>query len=111
RQLENAVFRAVVLAETDEIGVAEFPQIAAQVPGYEAFAAPPAPVVQAAEPAGEALVLLEEAPATAPAGHGPSGDALHLLDPDGHVRPMEALEAEAIRFAIDRYRGRMTEVA
>src|SRR5205085_11916275 len=29
RQLENAVFRAVVLAEGDEIGLAEFPQIAA----------------------------------------------------------------------------------
>ena len=31
RQLENAVFRAVVLAEGDEIGVDEFPQIASQV--------------------------------------------------------------------------------
>src|SRR5882757_9888066 len=31
RQLENAVFRAVVLAETDEIGPSEFPQIAAQL--------------------------------------------------------------------------------
>ena len=29
RQLENAVFRAVVLAEGDELTVAEFPQIAA----------------------------------------------------------------------------------
>ena len=31
RQLENAVFRAVVLAEADTIGIAEFPQIAAQI--------------------------------------------------------------------------------
>ena len=31
RQLENAVFRAVVLAEGDCIGVNEFPQIAAQI--------------------------------------------------------------------------------
>src|SRR5207302_147873 len=30
RQLENAIFRAVVLAEGDEIGVDEFPQLAAQ---------------------------------------------------------------------------------
>src|SRR5262249_61735256 len=36
RQLENAVFRAVVLAEGDEIGIAEFPQIAAQVARGEA---------------------------------------------------------------------------
>ena len=33
RQLENAVFRAVVLAEGDEVGIAEFPQIAAQIGG------------------------------------------------------------------------------
>src|SRR3954453_12457329 len=31
RQLENAVFRAVVLAEGDTIGASEFPQIAAQI--------------------------------------------------------------------------------
>src|SRR5271155_3003395 len=33
RQLENAVFRAVVLAEDDSLDVAEFPQITAQVSG------------------------------------------------------------------------------
>src|SRR3954467_13784370 len=33
RQLENAMFRAVVLADGDEIGPAEFPQIAANVAG------------------------------------------------------------------------------
>ena len=31
RQLENAVFRAVVLAESDSVGLGEFPQIAAQL--------------------------------------------------------------------------------
>src|SRR6266436_4576691 len=31
RQLENAVFRAIVLAEGDDVGVGEFPQIAAQI--------------------------------------------------------------------------------
>jgi DNA-binding NtrC family response regulator len=112
RQLENAVFRAVVLAESDEIGVAEFPQIAAQVPGFETFALPPAvqAPAPAAETAGESLVVIHESPATAPGNHA-SGDALPLVGSDGHVRPMEMLEAEAIRFAIDRYRGRMTEVA
>jgi DNA-binding NtrC family response regulator len=112
RQLENAVFRAVVLAESDEIGVAEFPQIATQVPGFEGFATPqiPAPSAPASEPGRESLVVIHESPATAPGNHG-SGDALPLLGGDGHVRPMEMLEAEAIRFAIDRYRGRMTEVA
>ncbi len=44
RQLENAVFRAVVLADSEEIGPAEFPQIAAQVPGFESFSIPPSRV-------------------------------------------------------------------
>ena len=35
RQLENAVFRAVVLADGDELTVSEFPQIAALVPGFD----------------------------------------------------------------------------
>jgi DNA-binding NtrC family response regulator len=39
------------------------------------------------------------------------GDALPLIGADGHVRPMETLETEALRFAIFRYRGRMSEVA
>src|SRR5271167_89096 len=35
RQLENAIFRAVVLAEGEEIGLNEFPQIAAQACGRD----------------------------------------------------------------------------
>src|SRR5690606_38337043 len=34
RQLENAIFRAVVQCEGPELTVADFPQIATQVPGY-----------------------------------------------------------------------------
>jgi DNA-binding NtrC family response regulator len=41
----------------------------------------------------------------------PAGDRLELVDFHGHVRPMETLEAEIIRFTIAHYRGRMTEVA
>jgi DNA-binding NtrC family response regulator len=108
RQLENAVFRAVVLADTDEIGVAEFPQIAAQVPGFEAFAAPqPLPAPRPAqEPASAPLVI--DSPETAPTA---SADSLPLLGVDGHIRPMEEIEAAVIRFTIAHYRGRMTEVS
>jgi DNA-binding NtrC family response regulator len=109
RQLENAMFRAVVLADTDEIGVAEFPQIAAQVPGFEAFALP-APRPQPAEQASAEPLMLVDSPAITPAAM-PAMGTLRLVGPDGHVRPMEELEAQAIRFAIDHYRGRMTEVA
>src|SRR5262249_19280542 len=108
RQLENAVFRAVVLAEADEIGVAEFPQIAAQVPGFESFAAPQAAHVsrQTQEPITAPLVI--DAPEMTPAA---AADALPLIGTDGHVRPIEELEASVIRFAIAHYRGRMTEVS
>ena len=46
RQLENAMFRAVVLADRSELTVAEFPQIAAHVEGFKPEIPPaPAPVV------------------------------------------------------------------
>ena len=53
RQLENAVFRAVVLADGDELTTAEFPQIAAQVEGFD-VRIPPAPPPVAADPAAAA---------------------------------------------------------
>ena len=34
-----------------------------------------------------------------------------LYDQDGHLRPLESIEADVIRLAIGHYRGRMTEVA
>ncbi len=51
RQLENAMFRAVVLADGDELTIAEFPQIAAQVEGFD-VRIPPAPplLAEAATP-------------------------------------------------------------
>src|SRR6266851_5310581 len=48
RQLENAVFRAVVLAEGEVVGVDELPQIASQIAGFVA-AASVAPELTASE--------------------------------------------------------------
>ena len=45
RQLENAMFRAVVLADDAELTVAEFPQVAAHVKGFDTVVpSAPAPV-------------------------------------------------------------------
>ncbi len=41
----------------------------------------------------------------------PSGAGVALYQPDGHLRPLDAIEADVIRLAIGHYRGRMTEVA
>jgi DNA-binding NtrC family response regulator len=112
RQLENAVFRAVVLADGDEIGASEFPQLALHTRVPAPAIAPNDEVPQERT---VAPLILEEAPATSPqapfAAPIPSADALPLIDASGQVRPLEELEADVIRFAIARYRGQMSEVA
>jgi DNA-binding NtrC family response regulator len=40
-----------------------------------------------------------------------TAESLPLLAEDGQMRPLDELEAEAIRFAIAHYRGQMSEVA
>lgn len=103
RQLANAVFRAVVLADGDELTVAEFPQIAARVDGFR-VRVPPAPPPAAAE---------RENPWAAESARIEPRDpyALRLLDDCGDIRKLEELEAESIRFALVHYRGQMSQVA
>ena len=111
RQLENAIFRAVVLADGEEIGINEFPQIAAQLSTDAAFASPP---TQPSAPTGgiwpdaprarEAALAHATALTTAP-------PSLRLVDTHGEVRALDDIEREAIRFAIAHYRGQMSEVA
>jgi DNA-binding NtrC family response regulator len=111
RQLENAIFRAVVLADGDEIGVDEFPQIAEQLSPDAGVAQPwiePSPAMAAAWPdAGEhaAMPARHAAPLTT------SSPTLRLTDPHGEVRPLEDVEREVIRFAIAHYEEQMSEVA
>jgi DNA-binding NtrC family response regulator len=113
RQLENAVFRAVVLADGDEIGVNEFPQIAVQISGADAIDPGMQPPIETApSTAPDAAPHVFEAPPGFE--HEPiprSADALPLLDAGGQLRPLEDIEAEVIRFAIAHYRGQMSEVA
>jgi DNA-binding NtrC family response regulator len=109
RQLENTVFRAVVLAEGDSIGIEEFPQVAAQIANAPAPSAAPAAAPQDVV---EVPQFVEIGPSTAPGlPPGLAPGSLLLLDGDGEVRPLEEIEADAIRFAIAHYRGQMSEVA
>jgi DNA-binding NtrC family response regulator len=117
RQLENALFRAVVLAEGDTLSVAEFPQVAAQLAGHDGgqAAAPAGAISDEIDPSAlpiEVATLQPELQSAVTAVLGePSPDALPLLDAAGEVRPLEEIEAELIRFAIAHYRGQMSEVA
>jgi len=126
RQLENTMFRAVVLADGEEIGVDEIPQIAAQ--RAQSGSEP-----TAAEPPHQHMAPLPDTPAppisadTVPEGsfgidpnagyHTPmplrsvSDNTLSLLNATGDVRPLEEIEAEVIRAAVSHYRGQMSEVA
>ena len=91
RQLENAVFRAVVLCDGARLKTADFPHIArAQgVPLASDLSAGTRP---------------------APGGH-PEGSQLALINGGGRLRPLADVEADVIRFALDHHKGQMSKVA
>jgi DNA-binding NtrC family response regulator len=110
RQLENAVYRAVVMSESDQLGVADFPQAAAQSSATpEAYHQPGEPLIveTAFHSTAPAMVSGNEIP-IAPL---PSAGTLAMLTRAGEMRPLEEMETEIIRFAISHYRGQMSEVA
>src|SRR5215468_4225168 len=100
RQLENAVYRAVVMSDGDQLGLADFPLIAAQS-------------TIAADPHSEPLVVSPSliSGSDIPIAPLPSNGMLTMLNSAGEVRPLEEMEHEIIRFAISHYRGQMSEVA
>jgi DNA-binding NtrC family response regulator len=128
RQLENAVFRSVVLAQGDELTEADFPQIALQVPEFAGdvgdhdiphrptersllVAPPPADVrTNAAE-----IMSVMEAMATdedrSSSAVFPGGSLIASTDNSGDVRKIADIEEELIRFALRFYRGQMSQVA
>jgi DNA-binding NtrC family response regulator len=98
RQLENTIFRAVVLCDGALLDVCDFPQIAAAL-GVDTLVRQNSLPVSAGQ-GGVAPAL--------PAG---SAFALSATDGSGHIRKFEELESEIIRMAIARYDGHMSEVA
>ncbi len=118
RQLENAVFRAVLLATGNELAPADFPHLARAC--ADAAAAPAAETPKIGQmPAiateSAAAPVLDMTPTPVVPGTDiaqfPHYGATWILDERGDVRNFDALEEEVIRFALDHYRGRMSEVA
>src|SRR5207342_3405760 len=105
RQLENTVYRAVVLSEGDQLGLHDFPPAAAHaVPDVSALHIEPLVVGPSTAPA---MVSGNEIPIAPMSNAG----SLSMLTVSGEVRPLEEMENEIIRFAISHYRGQMSEVA
>jgi DNA-binding NtrC family response regulator len=110
RQLENAVYRAVVMSEGDQLGLADFPQIHPQPQAMQETHynhVEPLVVGPAFHSTVPAMVSGNEIP-IAPL---PSSGTLAMLTRAGEMRPLEEMETEIIRFAISHYRGQMSEVA
>lgn len=107
RQLENAVFRAVVLAESPLLGVGDFPQIVVAREGREAAQRPTAHGFTPSEP-----IHIDNARAL-PRLPEPDRTALpdRFLDGGGNLLPLAEIERELIAFAIDHNAGRMAQVA
>jgi DNA-binding NtrC family response regulator len=114
RQLETAIFRAVVLADGHSLTAQEFPQIAAQIPGASAGAAihheTPSPMhyqgpamIGGDLPSSRAIMLTSIPNRTRP--------GIPVLNEDGEIRRLEEIEADIIRLALGHYRGHITEVA
>ncbi|MBB5771248.1 DNA-binding NtrC family response regulator [Brevundimonas vesicularis] len=95
RQLENAVFRAIVLADAPFLQPHDFPAISGV-----AAPMPDAQPLQAAKAAGaqtDAAAQVDQ--------------PIRILDDRGHLRTLEDIERDLIQHAIEVYAGHMSEIA
>jgi DNA-binding NtrC family response regulator len=94
RQLENAVYRAIVLSDAPYLQPYDFPAIS----GLNA----PAPEARVGSPTPSAQELMDDLPTDSP---------VRILDERGHLRTLEEIERDLIQLAIEIYSGHMSEVA
>ena len=100
RQLENAVFRSVVMCDGPELLPEDFPQIYSQTSRIEsALSLPEADREEMLDAAVASNLGFED------------GSALPILTRDGDMRLMVEIEEDVIRRAIAHYDGQMSEVA
>jgi len=99
RQLENAVYRAIVLADAPYLQPHDFPAISGVAPPAQPAEATPA-IGGALPPT--AAQLMPDTPLAIP---------VRILDERGHLRTLEEIERDLIQLAIEIYAGHMSEVA
>ena len=106
RQFENAMFRAVVLAEDSYLKQTDFPQIVARTAGTDEArrSSGSAPTPIAPTHIDDTALILQQSDALTP-----SSD--RFLTPEGEITPISALERELIIVALDHYNGHMSKIA
>ncbi|OLP61067.1 sigma-54-dependent Fis family transcriptional regulator [Xaviernesmea oryzae] len=120
RELENLLYRALILAEGRELTVRDFPDVAARTgpiglrsvaaEGMSArLAGTTAPQEQAAS--GKLSILGVSEAGRNDAHSGREDGTIAGLDATGEVRKLADVEEDLIRFALKFYRGQMSQVA
>lgn len=95
RQLENAVFRAMILSDGQSLQPHDFPQISGLTP-----------MMPSVTPSHPLTTLVNEKTQV-----NSNEEVVSILDRDGHLRTLEEIERDLIQFAIENYSGHMSEIA
>ncbi len=129
RELENAIFRAIVLCDGEELTMDEFPQIASQLPDFKLVETIPSEedLLQISLETTPILTTPEENDYLASPSQSTNTYSqqttdqvsnatnnygmISLISSEGQVKKLEEIEGEAIRFAMEIYNGRMSEIA
>jgi DNA-binding NtrC family response regulator len=105
RQLENAVYRAIILADAPYLQPHDFPAISGM-----SLPAEPTPAAETA-PSGASAVSPGAGLGIADLADMPKSAPVQILDERGHLRTLEDIERDLIQLAIEIYAGHMSEVA
>ena len=100
RQLENAVYRALVLADSPLLQPHDFTAISGVAVPLESITT-----------ASVAETASELATAASPSDDSQHDSPVRITDERGHVRTLEEIERDLIQHAIEVYAGHMSEIA
>lgn len=96
RQLENMIFRAMILSDGNHLKPSDFPQISGLMPMM-------AQIIDDGD--------RNPLDSLVPANESDDTINVSVLDREGHLRTLEDIERDLIAFAIETYHGHMSEVA
>jgi DNA-binding NtrC family response regulator len=98
RQLENMIFRAMILSDGETLRPQDFPQITGEAPSFSK-----------GSPSG--LESWTQKLDEKSANRADDMKAVSVFDREGHLRSLEEVERDLIEFAIQNYSGHMSEIA